>query len=169
MRRIVLPIVVLLLFVSESIFVDISPVGHLNTDYVFVPRFLMIIFVFIAVYTDRYQGMLYGFIYGLLFDIVYTGIIGVYMFGMSFIAYLMAKASKALLSNIFVTSLLGVVAVVILEFYVYIINFLIGYTDMQFMMFLQNRLLPTVILNSIFVLLIAFPIKKLITWLSVVE
>jgi len=169
MRRIILPIVVLLLFVSESIFVDISPVGHLNTEYVFVPRFIMIVFVFIAVYADRYQGMLYGFVFGLLFDIVYTGVIGVYMFGMSFIAYLMAKSSKILLSNIFVTSLLGIVAVVLLEFFVYIVNLLIGFTNMPIMMFLQNRLLPTVILNSIFVLLIAFPIKKLITRLTVVE
>nr|WP_275695629.1 rod shape-determining protein MreD [Fredinandcohnia sp. SECRCQ15] len=157
------------LFVFESSFVELMPVEDWNINRVFVPRFLIIFIIFIAVYHNKIHGFIYGIVFGLLYDIVYTEILGVYMFSMPFICYIISKAGKVLQTNIIIISFLSIVGVIFQEFAVYSINLIIGITDMHIELFLQDRLLPTMILNSIFVILFAYPIKRLLGKLQVSE
>jgi rod shape-determining protein MreD len=159
-KKLFLPFLAIIFFVSESIFVDIWPKHELYQHYVFVPRFLLILIIFITVYVTQTHGMVYGFIFGMLYDVVYTEILGVYMFSFTLIAYIMAKAMKVFHNHLFVTCFLSMIAVAVLEFYVYGIQLLIGKTDMPFDMFYSHRLLPTVLLNVIFILLFSYPLKQ---------
>ncbi|HZG60690.1 MAG TPA: rod shape-determining protein MreD [Anoxybacillus sp.] len=169
MKKLVLPFLVVLFFVSESIVVDLWPKNEFYEKYIFVPRFLLITIVFITVYVTRFYGIVYGFVFGLLYDVFYTEILGVYMFIFALIAYLTSKAMRVFYNNVLVTSFLSIVAVSMVEFYVYGIYLLIGKTDMPFEIFLYNRLLPTIFLNTIFVILVSYPLTQQLIKLPIRE
>ena len=140
MKKIILPLLLTLLFVLESVFVDLLPSTLFNVDRLFIPHFVMITLIFIVVYYNQLLGLVYAIIFGLLFDIVYTEIIGVYMFAYPIISYVLTKAVKVLQTNIFIISFLSIIGVAFLEFYVYAVNLIIGFTNMNISEFLSDRL-----------------------------
>jgi len=68
---------------------------------------------------------------------------------------------KVLHANLLVVSVISLLGITILEMIVYEINFLIHLTSMEFIYFLQLRLVPTLILNAIFLLIAAYPYKRI--------
>ncbi|MCA1031915.1 rod shape-determining protein MreD [Bacillus timonensis] len=166
MKRFILPFVMSFFFVAESIYVDLFPIGIFESQPVIVPRFVMILLIFTIIYLGKLQGMIYGAIFGLLYDLIYTEILGVYLFAYPVISYMVSKISKILQSNLFIIALLSLIAVSILEFYIYGVNIVIGYADIGAKEFLQSRLLPTLVLNCTFIIMISVPIKRLLIFLS---
>ncbi len=169
MKKLILPLLLTILFVLESVFVDLLPSTLFNVDRLFIPHFVMIALVFIVVYYNHLLGLVYAIIFGLLFDIVYTEIIGVYMFAYPIISYVLTKAVKILQTNIFIISFISIVGVTLLEFYVYAVNLIIGFTNMNISLFISDRLFSTLVLNSVFVILVCYPFKRLLVRLSVTE
>ncbi|WP_338470396.1 rod shape-determining protein MreD [Niallia sp. XMNu-256] len=155
-----LPLIISLCFIFESIFVELLPEAFSSSKTILVPHFLIVVIIFTAVYGNRRHGLIYGVVFGLLFDIVYTEIIGIHLFLLPLVTYIAAWLMKLLQTNIFVVSVVTVIGVALLELGVYQINLLIGITDMTFVHFLNARLLPTLILNSIFIVITAFPMKR---------
>lgn len=113
--------------------------------------------------------MLFGLIFGFLHDVVYIEVIGIYLFSYAFLAYLVSKAMKVLHKHVLIVIFLSTLAIAILEFYVYGINYAIGATDMSLYDFTTNRLLTTLGLNFIFALLFIFPLKSFLTKLKKAE
>ncbi|WP_080844637.1 rod shape-determining protein MreD [Cytobacillus gottheilii] len=160
MRKYLLPFLFLFLFVFESIFVQYLPTEMFGGDRITVPRFLIISILFLTVFSERKYGIIYGIIFGLLFDIVYTGVIGIYLFSFPILAYLMSKLMRILQSNIVMVSLASLVMIVLLEISVYEINVVINQTELNFADFASLRLLPTVVLNSAFIIIAGYPLKR---------
>ncbi len=160
MKKLLLPALIAFSFISESLFVELWPAGLFQGRWIIVPHFLIVLIVFVTIYVGKKQGVLYGFLFGLLFDVVYTEIIGIYLFMIPLIAYIIAWVMKILQSNIFVTSFVSLFGVALLELGVYEMNFLIQLTDMGFSDYMNLRLFPTLLLNLIFIMIIAFPLKK---------
>jgi len=158
--RFFLPLIISLSFIFESVFVELLPDIFSNSNTILVPHFLIVVIIFTAIYGDRKQGLIYGIIFGLLFDIVYTEIIGVYLFMIPLVTNIVAWLMKLLQSNIFVVSFVTLIGITLLELGVYEMNFLIGITNIDFISFLNVRLLPTLILNTIYIIIVAFPLKK---------
>lgn len=169
MKRFVLPLILSFVFLLESSFVDLVPADIFHKENVFVPRFLFLLIAFITVYFNKPIGLLYGAIFGLLYDIVYTEVLGVYLFLFTLVVYLISWASRILQTNIFVISLLSLIGIFALEFCVYGVNLVIGTTTISIERFLQIRILPTLLINSIFILVFAFPFKKLLGKLHIEE
>jgi rod shape-determining protein MreD len=159
-RKFLFPIVFLLLLIFESLFVQFLPASLFNSHKILVPHFLFVSILFLTIFGNEKHGIIYGFIFGLLFDIVYTEIIGIYLFLFPLIAYVVAKIMKVLQSNIFIGSFVALIGVALLEMGVLEMDTLIHITDMDFMTFLKMRLLPTSLLNIIFIILAAFPLKR---------
>jgi rod shape-determining protein MreD len=113
--------------------------------------------------------MLFGVVFGLLHDIVYIEVIGIYLLVYAFLAYLISKAMKVLHNNVFMTLFLTILAITLLEYYVYGINYLIGTTKMSLYHFTTLRLLPTLALNSIFAILLIYPVKRFLEKIKVEE
>jgi rod shape-determining protein MreD len=155
-----LPLIISLSFIFESIFVELLPEAFSNSDMILVPHFLMVMIIFTTIYGNQKHGLIYGFIFGLLFDVVYTEIIGIYLFLIPLVTKMVSWLMKLLQSNIFVALIVTLIGVTLLELGVYEMNFLIGITEMNFTSFLNVRLLPTLILNLIFIAIVAFPLKK---------
>ncbi|MCC3356562.1 rod shape-determining protein MreD [Bacillus sp. REN16] len=169
MRRFVLPFILSFVFLFESSFIDLVPADIFHQENVYVPRFLFVLIGFITVYFNKPIGLIYAAIFGLLYDIVYTEILGVYLFLYTLMAYLISWASRILQTNIFVISFLSLVGIAALEFCVYAVNLAIGSASLSVEQFLQIRILPTILLNSIFILVFAYPFKKLLGKLHIEE
>lgn len=161
MKKLYIPICLALLFVFESLFSNLFSEGFFNSDYLFVPRFLIIFFVFFVVYGNRRSVIVYGAIVGLIFDITYTEILGIYLFVFPVIIYLVSKAMKVLQNNIFMVSLISLVTVVLLEFIMYGVNYILGFANETLQEFMMIRLLPTLLLNLVFIIIFAYPFKQL--------
>jgi rod shape-determining protein MreD len=163
MKKILLPFLIYLAFISESSLVQAFLSHDHNMDWEIIPRFSMVMILFIAMYLNTTYGLLYGLGFGLLTDLLYTDIIGVYLFSMAATAYIISVFSRYLFGNLIVTLFLSIIGVAILEFLVYGLNSLIGISNQPIDLFLFKRLLPTLILNGLFAILIYYPYVKQLT------
>ena len=162
MKKLVIPFWVIFLFVAESLFVNIFSVHLFHSENIYVPRFLIIFFVFFAVYGNYRAAIWYSMIVGLIFDIVYTEILGVYLAAFPVITYLVSRMMKILQNNIFMVSIVALFAIALLEFMIYFMNAILGFAPFSVQVFSTIRLFPTLILNLVVITIFAYPLKKLI-------
>lgn len=160
MRRFLLPLLMIFMLISDSLYVEYIRFPFISEDQLAVPRFLLLSLVFMAAYVNQRHAVTYGLIFGLLYDINYTQILGVYMFGFAAICYLLSKAFQVLQTNAFVVIVLAVVAVAVLELYVYGVQLIINPSIMSFHSFVTERLLPTLVLNCSVSILTVFLFKR---------
>lgn len=162
MKHFILSFVALLFFVFESIFAQLFAGDVFGSNNIFVPRFMIIFVFFLTMYGSRKMGMLYGAILGLTYDVVYTEILGIYMFLLPFLAYLISKCMKVLQNNILIACLTALVFTAVVEGVSYQMNVILGFADMGFGEFAERRLVPTLILNLVFIIISCYPLKRLI-------
>ncbi|MDQ0224713.1 rod shape-determining protein MreD [Metabacillus niabensis] len=169
MRRFILPFLIFFVFISEGMFSHLVHFSFAQDGQLFVPRFVLIVIIFVTVYLTRTQGMLLGLVFGLLHDIVYIEVIGIYLITYALIAYLISKVMKVLHKNIFIVLFLTILSVALLEYYVYGVNYLIGATDMSMYNFTTLRLLPTLALNAVVAIIFIYPISRFLTKIKIEE
>ncbi|TCJ02426.1 rod shape-determining protein MreD [Cytobacillus praedii] len=160
MRKFLLPLLLMLFFIIESIFVELMPPKVFGNEYILVPHFLMIAIILLTVYGPKNYGVLYGFLFGLLFDIVYTEIMGIYLCLFPLVAYICYKLMKILQTNIVMVTFISIVGVALLELGAYEMNVIINRTNMTFASYSMDRLIPTLTLNFIFIILTVYPFKR---------
>ncbi|WP_193433359.1 rod shape-determining protein MreD [Virgibacillus necropolis] len=162
MRRLYLPLVLFFFVILEGVAIELLPASFVMSDLLIIPHWVFIFLLYIALFYDNdrtYFSVLYGAIFGLLIDIVYTGVLGVYMFAYAFTIYVMHGIRKLLHSNIYVTILLGIIGILFADFTIYLVYSVVGLTDMVLEDYMLYRLLPTIIANLLF-LLVLYPITK---------
>ncbi|HWJ78676.1 MAG TPA: rod shape-determining protein MreD [Niallia sp.] len=160
MSKFLIGCLISLMFILESIFLELLPANVYDKNWIVVPYFLFITILFFSIYGSRNVGIIYGFVFGLLFDIVYTEILGIYFFAFPFIIYICNKIMKAFHQNVFVVSVVSLLGITALEIIVYEIIKVIHLTTMDFSSFLYLRLIPTLLLNLIFIVIVAYPYKR---------
>ncbi|WP_042223334.1 rod shape-determining protein MreD [Oceanobacillus manasiensis] len=168
MKRLYLPLILFLFLVLEGVALDLLPGRLLTGDLLIVPHWVLIFLVFITIFYENertYYSFIYALVFGLLIDVVYTGILGVYMFSYAFAIYIVHLLNKLVHANIHVSILLGVVAVVLSDISINVIYLVAGVNDMIWQDYFMTRLLPTLISNLVF-LVILYPlfVKRLTTW-----
>ncbi|MGG3847405.1 rod shape-determining protein MreD [Aeribacillus composti] len=169
MRTFFLPVMVMFIFVLESIIVDLVPIPFLSDHQVAVPHLLLLMIVILAAYGPRKIAVIYGIVFGLLFDVVYTQVIGIYAFSFPTLAYLVMQALRVLNPNIFVLIFLTELSVALLEFFTYGIYLLIRMTAVPLQLFTIDRLLPTLALNFVLACVLIYPLKKFVLGLKIGE
>ncbi|MFS0672941.1 rod shape-determining protein MreD [Ornithinibacillus sp. 179-J 7C1 HS] len=168
MRHIFLPLILLLILVLEGVALDLLPSGLIDGDIMITPHWVLMFLVLIAIYYDRrnsYHSIVYALIFGLLFDIAYTGILGVYMFTYGVTVYIIHELRNMLHSNIYSVLLFGIISIIIADVIINMIYYFVGIMDAEWINYIMSRLLPSILANSIF-LLIIYPIfaKRLEKW-----
>ncbi|UJL44967.1 rod shape-determining protein MreD [Virgibacillus sp. NKC19-16] len=168
MKRLYLPLILFLLLVLEGVALELLPSGLFMSDLIIVSHWVLVFLVLMAVFYDRehtYYSVLYALIFGLLIDIVYTGILGVYMFSYALVIYIIHGLRRMLHSNIFVTLLLGVIGIALSDISVHTVFKAVGVTDIVWKDYFLYRLLPTVSANLLF-LAALYPIlvNPLLRW-----
>lgn len=160
MIRFLIPLILLIFFVAESMFVDLFPSELYADNVILVPRFTIIFIILIAIVLGGAQAILYGIIFGLLFDIVYTNVLGVHAFLYPLIGYLFSYVKKVFNTHVLLLFFLSILGVAILEFSVYGLYALIGLHAMPLAHYISARLIPTLVLNAVFFVLIYFPFYR---------
>ncbi|EKN65853.1 rod shape-determining protein MreD [Neobacillus bataviensis LMG 21833] len=161
MRKFLLPLLFVFLFILESLFVQLVPADLFGHNRIIVPHFLFTGLLFLTIYVGKKQGLIYGAIFGLLFDVVYIEIIGIYLFLYPFICYLVSKIMHIMQTNIVIAFLVSIFGIALLEVGVYEMDHLIHVTTLDFMSFIHLRFYPTLILNAIFIVIVGYPFKRL--------
>ena len=168
MKKLFLPLILLIIMVLESTAVKILPDEWFLSDSLIIPHWTLVFLILIAVFYDRdstYYSLLYGIIFGFLVDLTYTNILGVYMFSYGFVAYIIHELKKLFHPNAFIAILLTIVGLAMSEHIIYFIYYMIGVTDLTWTTYSTVRLIPTLLGNILF-LLILLPLvrRKLLKW-----
>jgi len=163
MIRFVVPLIAIILFYLEPVFGLFSPL-ELNGEYRYlIPRFLIMYLIFISIYYSRNRAMVYGLVFGVLYDVFFIDIIGLYSFLYPLICLIASFIVKYIHQHLLVTTTLSLVLVALLEFALYHFFSLIGLTDISLSVFVFERLLPTMIANSIFLIMLGWAFKYVIS------
>ncbi|WP_163970130.1 rod shape-determining protein MreD [Oceanobacillus halotolerans] len=168
MKRLIIPAILFLLLILEGVAFELLPANLVTGNSVIIPHWVLIFLVFVAIFYDRantYFCVLYGLIFGLLIDVVYTSVLGVYMFTYSITIYMTHGLKKIFHANFYVTILLGTLSIAVAEGIINIIFFVVGISDIPIKEYTIYRLLPTLLANFIF-MVILYPIfaKRLLAW-----
>ncbi|MEN0644272.1 rod shape-determining protein MreD [Alkalicoccobacillus gibsonii] len=151
----------LFLLVIEGTIVPNAVANFLQMDAVMVPRFLIVVIVFVGIFIGRKESLILGLILGCIYDIVYTEFLGIYAFGLGFIGYLFAFSTKRIQDSIIVPIVLSCVAILFFEYYQYSIIQMLGVSEWSAGQFAKDRLLPTILFNLAFAIVAIFPVRKL--------
>lgn len=162
MIRSVIPLIVTVLFFMEPIFSLFSPIAYGDELFTLVPRFVFIFLIFIAAYGRWKDAIKYGIIFGLLYDIFYIDIIGVYAFLYPIISLIAAWAVRIIHRHIVTVGLFALVLIVFLEFLSYGFASLISLTTISFEEFVKGRLIPTMLANSLFIIMFGWFFYKVL-------
>ncbi|MCF6138095.1 rod shape-determining protein MreD [Pseudalkalibacillus berkeleyi] len=160
MIRFLLPFLTYLLFISESTLMQVFTPQHMDNETIIIPRFVVIMVCFIGMYITPMRGVLYGVAFGLLYDLIFTDLIGVYMFSMGLTAYITTFIARYFHGNIFVTLFVMIIGLSAFEFLVFGLYTLIDIANMNLEIFVYQRYLPTLLLNCVFVVLVYYPLRK---------
>ena len=162
LTRILIPLVALLLFLLESEFAMFSPIQLNGETYFLIPRFLILYLIFLAIYYSRKKAMIYGLIFGLCFDVFYINIIGLYTVLYPAVCFLASWFVKRIQPHLVFSTCLALVLMVVLELVIYEFFFVIQFTTMAIEPFLLNRLLPTILANLLFLMMLGWAFKYLL-------
>ena len=163
MIRLVLIGITFLILVSEGVALELLPTVLTSSATLIVPHWLLVFLVLINLFYDTnetYFSIYLGIVFGLLIDIVYTGILGAYMFTYPFTLYLIHLLKRFVQSNLTMSVMIVTISIVVTEVCLYVIYFIIGLIHIPLSAFSIDRLLPTVLANIIFFVPLYFIFKR---------
>lgn len=166
MSRIYIPAAVFILLVLEGTLFQILILSNHTIEMTLVPRFLVVMIILIGIHFGRQSSIVYGMIFGFFYDVVYTQLLGVYTFGIAFIGYVFVYYHKRIQDSLLIQLLIIVGAITFFEYYQFGLYRLIGITEMAAPLFVLERLVPSIVLNSVFAILIYYPTKKLFDYVK---
>lgn len=168
MKHFVLPFILFLLLVSEGIALDLLPASLTSSDTLIVPHWVFLFLLLIGLFydsNDTFYSILYGIIFGLLIDIVYTGVLGIYMFIYPFALYVGYLLKRLLQTNLHMTILIAIVTMTIIEIFLVFVFSVVGMVETTASHFIVRRLLPTLLANILFLIPVYFlSVKTLKSW-----
>ena len=162
MVKYVLPIIAVILFLVEPEFAMFSPLNIGDQSFVLVPRFLILYLIFLAIYYSRKKACIYGLVFGILYDVVYIDIIGLFTVLFPLLCFIASWCVKYVHQHLFITTILSVLLVALMEFALYEFYVIIDITTMELLPFLLYRLLPTIIANLLYLFMLGWIFKLLI-------
>lgn len=162
MIRFLIPFIAIVLFLLEPEFALFSPIQLGDGIYYLVPRFLILYLIFIAIYYSRKRAVTYGLIFGLLYDVFYIDIIGLYSVLYPLICFIAGSSVKFIHQHLITTTIISVLLVALMEVILYYFFFIIHFTSIPFSTFFISRLIPTIIANLLFLMILGWVFKLVI-------
>jgi rod shape-determining protein MreD len=169
MTRFLFFLTLFFLFVIEGTVVQIFSPASWGVQITVVPRFVVVLLIFTALFLGRFQGLWMGIFFGLLYDIVYGAAIGIYGFSMALVGYFSGLTFKVFPQNIFIILGTLLMALIAHETIVYGLLALVNAVAWDFKSFYLHRLIPVVILNMLFGLLVSWPARIILIQLKAEE
>lgn len=159
MTRFLFIVTIFILFIIEGTIMQLVAPERWGMDVLMIPRFVVVLLILSALFLGRLQGMILGIVFGLMYDIVYGSVIGIYAFSMGFVGYFSGLTFRIFQQNIVLILIIVAAFLVVHEFMIYSIFYLIGFVDLSVNTFFIERIIPTLVLNMIFALLVSYPVR----------
>ena len=173
MIRFYIPLILFSFMVFEGVSQSFLPNSLVQADFILIPHWVFIFLICIVIFFEReeeYRSIYYAVIFGLMIDIVYTDILGVYMFTYAITIYMIKGISRLLQANLLSAIIFSIVGIVMMEVIIQLIYIVIGMIQIQWKEYVMLRLLPTVIANIVFLIMIyPFVAKWLSNWKVKIE
>ena len=163
MIRLIIPAIAVVLFYLEPVFGLFSPLDIGGEYRYLIPRFLIMYLIFLSIYYSRNRAIVYALLFGLLYDVFFIDIIGLYSFLYPIICLIASFLMKFIYQHLIATTVVSLLLVAGLEFVLYYFFSLIGLTDISPQVFIRERLIPTMIANSIFLVVLGWAFKYVIS------
>lgn len=155
MKRLFFPAILFLILVSQGVAIEFLPNSLASADILITPHWVFIFLLLISLLydtNDTFFAIVYGVAFGLLIDIVYTEVLGLYMFVYPFTLYIVHLLKRFLQTNIYMAIIVAAISLLIIEFLLILVFSIIGYVDVTNMYFFLNRFIPTLIANLLFLI-----------------
>lgn len=162
MRKYIIPLTCLLLLSMQGMAMSLLPASLVYSELLITPHWVLVYLFILTIFYDKddtYLSVWYGLIFGLLLDIVYTGVLGVYMITYTVVVYAIHGCNRWFHSNFLAVSLLTIVGISLADTMIYVIYSFIQVTSMSWADYGMLRLLPTLAANMIFFTLL-YPVVK---------
>jgi rod shape-determining protein MreD len=167
MQRYLLPVILYVLFLFEGTVVPLMLPSSWQSRIDVTSHFTFIVILFIAIYVSRHWALAYGLAFGMLHDIVYYGpMLGTYAFAIGLISYLIGLLSFFSKANMLASMLLILLGNFLLESMVYGIYRVFQITHISIHFAMTYHILPSMLVNLLFAILIYVPIRKLLENIS---
>lgn len=163
MKRLFFPFILFLLLVCEGIALDLLPAALTSAEIYIIPHWVLLFLVLVSLFYDAeetFYAIIYGVCFGLLIDIVYTGVLGVYMFVYPFSLYIVHLLKRFLQTNLLMTLFNAAIGIIVTEVLLLFIFSIVGIADISRAHFIVNRLLPTLLANLLFLVPLYFLLRK---------
>ncbi|MFC4388354.1 rod shape-determining protein MreD [Gracilibacillus marinus] len=131
-------------------------------DWQVTSHFLLLFTLYITIFFDQrntYYGFAFAVLFGLIIDILYTPVIGIYLFVYGVVLYVARNLMKWLHANFFVTVLIVAIGVIIADIATYFLYGMIQFHHMNWNTYFVERLVPTFIWN-ILLSIVFYPFIK---------
>lgn len=173
MIRFYIPLILFSFMVFEGVSQRFLPTRLVHADFILIPHWVFIFLICVVIFFEReeeYASIYYAVIFGLMIDIVYTDILGVYMFTYAITIYMIKGISRLLQANLLSAIIFSIVGIVMMEVIIQLIYIVIGMIQIQWKEYVILRLIPTVIANIVFLIMIyPFVAKWLSNWKVKIE
>ncbi|MEJ9280497.1 rod shape-determining protein MreD [Ureibacillus thermosphaericus] len=160
--RLTIPFIAIVLFLLEPEFALFSPIEWNGEIIYLVPRFLILYLIFISIYYSRKRAVTYGLFFGLLYDVFYIDIIGLYTVLYPLVCYTAGWSVKYIHQHLSITTILSVVLVALMELILFYFFHFIHFTTLPFKEFLLIRLIPSILANLLYLIMLGWAFKYLI-------
>ncbi|KAB8134730.1 rod shape-determining protein MreD [Gracilibacillus oryzae] len=124
----------------------LTDISFLPSDWQVTSHFLLIFVIFITIFFDQrntYYSFLFAVLFGLFIDILYTPVIGIYLFVYAVAIYIVRNLMKWLHANFYVTVLMMILGVFTADILAYFLYNIIQIHNMGWNDYFFHRLLPT--------------------------
>jgi rod shape-determining protein MreD len=158
MQRNLIWIIVFFLFLFEG-----TAVHWITPDWGarIAPQLVLVAIVYIALFQNRHAALLYGIIFGLLQGVVFYGhMIGAYSFALGLTGYLSSLVFRRM--HLHISSVLVIVAFSSLLYQLFIFGLyrLFSIVNDSLGSIFMQHMLPTIMLNVLFALVIYIPTRN---------
>ncbi|MEO5284840.1 MULTISPECIES: rod shape-determining protein MreD [Limosilactobacillus] len=139
--------------------------------YAMVSQLVIIWLVCSYFFESDVQIPLVGFsvVAGIFCDLYYSGILGLFMFLYPMVVGLTKLLAKYLTPSFLMIVLIFLIDLTVFELFNYWAYAAVGIAKVGLGGFLLDTLLPTLLLNLVYLLCLYFPLQKLITWAADTE
>jgi rod shape-determining protein MreD len=169
MRHAIIPVILLFMLAFEGVAIELLPPSIKFAEIYIIPQWVLMFLILVTIYSYTKMPIIpiiYGAVFGLMTDIVYTNILGVYMFVVALAVYVAQLLNRLFQANIFMVIIIATVSLFVLEFSLVFIYSFLGISTMSINQFLVFRFLPTWIANILFIVIIYYPTKQLLKWMN---
>src|SRR5699024_10705215 len=118
MKRLFIPFILFLLVVLEGVAIGLLLYRLSTSSYLIVPHWVFIALALLSIFYDSYDtvnAVIYAAVFGLLIDIVYTDLLGVYMFSYAVGIFVVHLLKRLFIENLLLTILMTVIGLMVTE------------------------------------------------------